>query len=122
MPSNTAPPASYASLDFKNLAITNVPADHPTPAGVVVVALNRPDKLNTMTGDMLHELERAYRLFHVDDRVRAIVLTGQGESFCAGVDLSGELGRLQDQKGSNEDKFRDLYATPFAAICVSLVD
>ncbi|OBI04123.1 crotonase [Mycobacterium sp. E2462] len=58
-------------------------------AGVAVLTLNRPDRLNAYTADMGAALGRAYRDCDEDDDVRAIVLTGAGAAFCAGADFSG---------------------------------
>ena len=55
--------------------------------GVALLTLNRPERLNAITGPMLSELSE--RLIECDrDRdVRAIVITGAGRGFCAGLDL-----------------------------------
>lgn len=58
-------------------------------AGVAVLTLNRPDKLNAFTGRMGDELGAAYRACDEDDAVRAVVVTGAGRGFCAGADLGG---------------------------------
>jgi 2-(1,2-epoxy-1,2-dihydrophenyl)acetyl-CoA isomerase len=50
--------------------------------------LNRPDKLNSLTLDMLGELSAALTDLDSDDTVRAVVLTGTGRGFCAGQDLN----------------------------------
>ena len=55
---------------------------------VLTVLLNRPDRRNTFTVEMSDELEDAFRAASRDDGVGAIVLTGAGASFCAGMDLS----------------------------------
>jgi enoyl-CoA hydratase/carnithine racemase len=57
--------------------------------GVAVLTLNRPDHLNAYTGEMGTLLGQAYRSCDEDDDVRAIVLTGAGQAFCAGADFSG---------------------------------
>ena len=57
--------------------------------GIAVVRLNRPDSLNAFSGKMGIELGHAYRRCDEDDQVRVVVLTGAGEAFCAGADLSG---------------------------------
>jgi enoyl-CoA hydratase/carnithine racemase len=57
--------------------------------GVAVLTLNRPDHLNAYTGEMGALLGQAYRSCDEDDDVRAIVLTGAGQAFCAGADFSG---------------------------------
>lgn len=56
--------------------------------GVAVLTLNRPDRRNAYTGRMGAALNEAYRALDDDDGVRAIVLTGAGDAFCAGADFA----------------------------------
>jgi 2-(1,2-epoxy-1,2-dihydrophenyl)acetyl-CoA isomerase len=55
--------------------------------GVATITLNRPDKLNAYTTEMGEEVVDAFRAVRGDEAVRAVVLTGAGRGFCAGVDL-----------------------------------
>jgi len=57
-------------------------------AGVMAVTLNRPDRLNAVTAEMLDELKAAVAHAAETDPVRALLLTGAGRGFCAGQDLS----------------------------------
>lgn len=56
--------------------------------GVALVTLNRPHRRNAYTPQMGALLNEAYRRCDDDDAVRAIVLTGAGDAFCAGADVS----------------------------------
>lgn len=56
--------------------------------GVLLLTLNRPEQLNAFTVEMAHELIDAFTQASEDDAVRAIVVTGAGKAFCAGMDLS----------------------------------
>lgn len=56
--------------------------------GVAVLTLNRPQRRNAYTAQMGELLNRAYRQCDEDDAVRAIVLTGAGDAFCAGADFA----------------------------------
>jgi 2-(1,2-epoxy-1,2-dihydrophenyl)acetyl-CoA isomerase len=56
--------------------------------GIATVLLNRPDKLNALSGEMYHELADCFEQLGADDAVRAVVLTGSGRAFCAGGDVS----------------------------------
>ena len=55
---------------------------------ILTLTLNRPDHLNAFTVEMGCELIEAFNRASNDDDVRAIVVTGQGKAFCAGMDLS----------------------------------
>src|ERR1700742_779972 len=55
---------------------------------VLTLRLNRPDQLNAFTVEMANELADAFGRASEDDGVGAIVVTGSGRAFCAGMDLS----------------------------------
>jgi len=55
---------------------------------ILTLTLNRPDKLNAFTGQMMAEMIDAFDKADTDDDVRAIIVTGAGRGFCAGADLS----------------------------------
>lgn len=55
------------------------------PSGTIM--LNRPDKRNALSRTMLSELMTALSDLHQEARVRSVILTGAGSSFCAGLDL-----------------------------------
>ncbi|KEQ19707.1 crotonase/enoyl-CoA hydratase family protein [Endozoicomonas numazuensis] len=55
---------------------------------VLVVTLNRPEKKNAFSPAMLVGLYKAWRLLDEDDNLRCAVLTANGDTFCAGMDLS----------------------------------
>ena len=59
-----------------------------SPDGILTLTLNRPDKMNAFTVEMANELEVAFNGASADDTVRAVVVTGAGRAFCAGMDLS----------------------------------
>lgn len=55
---------------------------------ILTITLNRPDKLNAFTVTMANELVDAFTHASADDAVGAIIVTGAGRAFCAGMDLS----------------------------------
>ena len=55
---------------------------------ILTITLNRPEKLNAFTGQMMDDLIKAFDQAGKDDGIRVIVLTGAGRGFCAGADLS----------------------------------
>jgi methylglutaconyl-CoA hydratase len=59
---------------------------------VVVLTLNRPDRSNALGGDLIDELSAALTQAELDPAVRAVVLTGAGRVFCAGMDLKEMVG------------------------------
>ncbi|MEX0800269.1 MAG: enoyl-CoA hydratase-related protein [Dehalococcoidia bacterium] len=59
--------------------------------GIATVTLNRPDRLNAITGPMLQSFSRAFRDADIDRDVRVIVLTGAGRGFCAGLDIKDQM-------------------------------
>ncbi len=55
---------------------------------ILTITLNRPEKLNAFTNQMMAEMLDALDRSDADDEVRAIIVTGAGRGFCAGADLS----------------------------------
>lgn len=66
---------------------------------ILTLTLNRPDQLNSFTVEMAEELINAFNRASDDDDVRAIVVTGEGRAFCAGMDLtsSGNVFGLNEE-------------------------
>lgn len=60
------------------------PAPH-----VALLRLNRPDRLNALDEEMVGALEHAFAALPADGDVHAVVLTGAGRGFCAGLDVRG---------------------------------
>lgn len=59
------------------------------PDGVAEVRLNRPDKLNALDAAMFAELVAAAARLAAEPSLRAVVLSGEGRAFCAGLDMAG---------------------------------
>jgi 3-hydroxypropionyl-coenzyme A dehydratase len=56
---------------------------------IAILRINRPEALNAMNLDVIHELSRAIDLVSVDQGIKVVIITGSGErSFCAGADIS----------------------------------
>ncbi len=58
-----------------------------TKAGIATVTLNRPGKKNAMSFDMMRDLVETAKTLATTDGLRAVILTGAGNCFCAGIDL-----------------------------------
>ena len=71
------------------------------PAGYAVLTLNRPQAMNSLSRQLMAELADAVEALEADPAVRALVLTGAGRAFCAGLDLK-ELGSGQGTLGQGE--------------------
>lgn len=57
--------------------------------GIMTITLNRPDKMNAFSGEMMADMITAFDVADADDAVRAVIVTGSGDrAFCAGADLS----------------------------------
>jgi len=85
---------AYTTLDYK------------VKDSILTLTLNRPEQLNAFTVEMANELVNAFDRASGDDAVRAIVVTGAGRAFCAGMDLSvqGNVFGLNEQlRPSMED-------------------
>jgi enoyl-CoA hydratase/carnithine racemase len=73
---------------------------------ILTLKLHRPEQLNAFTVEMANELIDAFNRASNDDEVRAVVVTGEGRAFCAGMDLSVEgnvFGLNEDLQPTMED-------------------
>lgn len=84
--------------------------------GVARITINRPERRNALSWDLVRQMREAFAGAKADDSVRVCVLTGAGDrAFCAGADLSGMAEgagfvALHDARGELAGLFRDLYA------------
>jgi enoyl-CoA hydratase len=63
--------------------------EEPQP-GVGLITLNRPDRLNAMNLQMVEDLYALFDQLRSQDKVRVLVITGEGRGFCSGADLRDE--------------------------------
>jgi enoyl-CoA hydratase/carnithine racemase len=82
--------------------------------GVATLTLDRPGQLNAFDLTMARELERFFLTDARDDVVRAVVVTGAGRAFCAGMDLSaaGNVFGLDESLAPTPEEFRAHYDEP----------
>ena len=82
--------------------------------GLLLLRLSRAEQLNAFTVEMADELVHAYSRASRDDAVKAIVVTGEGRAFCAGMDLSvgGNVFGLDESLSPSMDDMRDRLESP----------
>lgn len=64
------------------------------PNGVATITLCRPDRLNALTFEIYEELRDTFAALDHEERVRAVLLTGEGRAFCSGGDVESIIGEL----------------------------
>ena len=91
-----------------------VEIDRPEP-GISRITLNRPDRLNAMTSELVQLLHEALDKIGSDSACRVVVLTGAGRGFCAGLDLGGygpvpraDAAGIPQQKFATQKHIADL--------------
>ena len=57
-------------------------------AGILTITLNRPDKLNALSTDVLNALSEIFIAAKENHAVKGVLITGNGKAFCAGADIS----------------------------------
>ena len=93
-------------------------------AGHARVTLNRPDALNALNGELVRRLAETFAALRSDPQVRVVSLRGAGPSFCAGADLKGFLGILDDAPAltayirSVRDTFTQIETFPHPVLAV----
>lgn len=76
--------------------------------GVVTVTMNRPARKNAASGKMFEELLETFRTIETNPDDRCMVLTGAGEDFCTGADLSDPSGPAMDPNSPGMVRMRRL--------------
>ncbi len=74
---------------------------------VMTVTLNRPDRLNAFTTQMMFDWLDVLDAIDADDDVRAVIVTGAGRGFCAGADLGGGGKTFDASRAEKIDEHRD---------------
>lgn len=89
----------FYSYEIKEEVFETIRVKYEAPIGWIL--LNRPNKLNVLTTQMLHEIKDAVRKLNKDDRIKVILLKGEGRAFCAGADVS----EFKDMTGIDAFKY-----------------
>jgi enoyl-CoA hydratase/carnithine racemase len=71
------------------------------PSGVATITLDRPATLNSLTFEVYEELRDTFAALDGEEKVRAVLVTGEGRAFCSGGDVNAIIGELfsRDMKG-----------------------
>jgi enoyl-CoA hydratase len=102
-------PISLDALQFMRV-------ERPRP-GIARVTLDRPDRLNALSWEMVDEYIAVWDAIGADPEIRAVVLTGAGRGFCAGLDLK----QRDDALGGGDDIYTvSLRQEKIAALATSL--
>lgn len=87
------------------------------------LSLNRPEKLNALSLELLEEITKAALWFDTQDQIRTVIVCGKGKSFCAGADLAGfpDIGEPDVRSGADAgrlmaDAIESMKATTIARI------
>lgn len=92
-----------------------------TDAGIHTILLNRPDKRNALTPQLIEDLTRALEAFAASTSCRVVIITGAGSAFCAGLDLdhlramTGPDAQVQNYRADTEHiatLFHTLHSLP----------
>ena len=71
---------------------------------ILTITLNRPERLNAFTGQMMDDLIAAFDEAGKDDDIRVVVVTGAGRGFCAGADLGAGADTFNRDVRDNKDQ------------------
>lgn len=84
-----------------------------TDGHVAIVTLNRPDKLNALSVELMTQLAAALEAFDQDDNIYVIVLTGNERAFAAGADIGGmaQASAVEQLKGNQFARWERIYRT-----------
>ena len=88
---------------------------------LLIIRLNRPDNMNAFTIEMGEELIELLDAADKNDDVRAIIFTGNGRAFCAGMDLSSE-GNVFGLDESVDANSPDMEKKPGSGRCLDPAD
>lgn len=72
--------------------------------GIAILTLNRPDRMNAFTAQMMLEMIDCFDQIDADDEVKAVIVTGAGRAFCAGADLGAGGATFDYAKQGNDTR------------------
>lgn len=90
---------------------------HERRDGVVLLTLNRPDRLNAWTPRMSAELTHAINAANDDDAIGAVVVTGAGRGFCAGADIGEQFAPALEGEAPSSTRSDEVPIGNWVRIC-----
>jgi enoyl-CoA hydratase/carnithine racemase len=90
------PTGDAPAMEYETVLVEKV-------GGVGLITLHRPERKNAFIPRMWLEISTAFAAFESDDAVRAIVVTGSGQYFCVGADMSGGKDTFRDRLGQRPE-------------------
>jgi methylglutaconyl-CoA hydratase len=88
---------------------------------VGTIVLNRPDRRNALTRAMVDELRQALGDLHLEKRVRAVIITGAGSAFCAGMDVY-EMHETADMPDAERERYWGEAAAAYRDLMVEMIE
>ena len=79
--------------------INNDPVLYREEDAVAIITLNRPERRNAISDDLVHGLSAAIDRVSANEKIRAVVLNGNGAGFCAGADMENFLKGVTPEEG-----------------------
>jgi len=100
---------SYATLTFA------VPE-----AGIGLVTLNRPERLNAINPAMVEDLEALFAALARDETVRVLILTGAGRGFCSGADLNEAMSHKNSGAFADPERYLHIAQERYGGLVLGL--
>ncbi len=94
------------SFDYENYEDMIVKKEE----GVLIITMNRPDRLNAFSPAMREGLKRVIREARVDDEAKVLIFTGAGRAFCSGADVGADAPRQDSEPISRWQFMEPRYA------------
>lgn len=79
--------------------------DYEGKGEIAIIKMNRPERSNSKSQEMMRDLEAAFETAEGDDTVRVIILTGVGNAFCAGIDVK-EIKEPEEREKARKEILR----------------
>lgn len=85
-----------------------------------IVTMNRPDQLNAINLEMLHDFETLFQTLSRDDRIRVLIITGAGRGFSSGADLKDAVEFRESDYFADPEHFMRLVQERYSALILGM--